>query len=318
MSELLARLYAEGAFDPSLAHYELAASHVPLGRLGFNPAPEELLIDAVSRTDGLSLIVGASGSGKSSLIAYCAELLTDLRREDRQYLPLLVPVAAHRKDAVQLASFGRIAVASLLAAFPLDKDRRQKLDQMTAASVTKQLPSTDFNAKLALRNAGPEFGVTLRGEVLSLSAPGALDHDPYGGLDELAHLLRGLKRELVVIVEDTDAWALEADRGREAARDFFAAVLAPLQAPAFAVVVAAQTQWSDVEALAALSERAVARIDIPTYETQAREVVEQIVRRRIEWALGDGERHNVGDVLDEEAVTLLAARLRDTGACVAP
>ncbi|HVL31256.1 MAG TPA: hypothetical protein VM299_03415 [Solirubrobacteraceae bacterium] len=319
---LLAELYAQGAFNPALPQHELAAAHIPLGRLGISPAPERLLIDAVGQTDGLTLIVGASGAGKSSLMTYTAERLTELERDGRRYLPLLVPVAAHSAGAANLATFGRLAIASLLAALPVGADDRSRLERMTADNVTRQLPSKDFNARLALRGglpggvarAGADFGVTLRGEVLAISSPGALDHDPYGGLDELADMLRVLRRELVIMVEDTDAWAFEPDGGLETAQAFFAGVLAPLVSPGFSVVVAAQTRWSGLDAFSAISERAVARIDVPTYSLpRAREVITAIVAGRVSWTLGDRIDHSASEVLDDGALDVLAARLRDTG-----
>ena len=322
MSGLLERLYAEGAFNPALPQYELAASHIPFGDLGFSPAPEQVLLDAVSQTDGLALVVGESGAGKSSLMAYCAEALTDLSRDGRRYLPLLVPVAAHGVEAAKLSTFGRLAVASLLAALPVPERERTLLDRMTAQKVTRQLPSKDFNARLALKggapggvaSAGADFGLTLRGEVLSISAPGALDHDPYGGLEQLAHTLRGVQRELVVMVEDTDAWALDPDGGLDVARAFFGGVLGPLQAPGFSVVVAAQTHWAELDAFNALAERAVARIDVPTYSRpRAKQVIEAIVAGRISWSLADEAPHTSDEVLEEDALDVLAARLHETG-----
>ena len=65
MTGLLERLYSQGGFNPSLPQQELAAAHIPFGELGVSPAPERLLLDAVSQTDGLTLIVGPSGAARA-------------------------------------------------------------------------------------------------------------------------------------------------------------------------------------------------------------------------------------------------------------
>lgn len=320
MSGLLHRLYSEGAFNPALPQHELAAAHIPFGQLGAEPEPETLLLDAVAQTDGITIVLGASGAGKSSLMTYCAEQMAELARENRRYLPLFVPVAPQGGKAAELSTFGRLAISNLLDALPVPEKQRSKLDRIRAEKVSKQLPTRDFNARLALKGGLPsglvganaDFGLTLRGEVTTLTGPGKLDHDPYGGLAELAHVLRGLERELVVMIEDTDAWAFDPDGGLEIATAFFGGVLAPLHTPGFSLVVAAQTAWTDTDAFAAINERAIARIELPTYRLPgARDVIFAIVASRASWSLG--EKHTAEDVLEPGAVDVLAAHLASTG-----
>jgi hypothetical protein len=83
--------------------------------------------------------------------------------------------------------------------------------------VTTQRSGAKFNAKLAAKifNAGPELGVELGGDVMSIVREQRLDN--HGGLKTLGDVVRAHGLELMIAVEDTDAWARSTE-GDEIAR----------------------------------------------------------------------------------------------------
>jgi hypothetical protein len=118
----------------------------------------------------------------------------------------------------------------------------------------------------------------------------------------------------VVVIEDTDGWTLQdGDEGRTLAREFFGRVLAPLATADLSVVVAVQTHWTELEAFAALNERAVKRVTLPTFddEERAEATVRRVIGGRMEWKLG-GPR-SAADAVTDDAVAALAEHLRRTG-----
>lgn len=107
-SEVLRELYNNKAFKPAPSLWELAEAHVPFTELGIARAPEPIVRGGLVETDGLVMLVGGSGSGKSSVLAYVtAQLASETTggRAPRRYLPIFVPVAGrpHAAD-LDLAS----------------------------------------------------------------------------------------------------------------------------------------------------------------------------------------------------------------------
>jgi hypothetical protein len=310
---LLERVYRDGGFNPALPVHELAETHIPLDRFGIHPGPERRLLDAACQTDGIAILEGPSGAGKSSILAYVAQELSCLSRGTRRFVPLYVPVAARAEQATDLSTFGRMAIANLLSSFEdLPKDRSRRLRAHIATTITTQSGARAFNAKLiASAPLGFELGASIQGEIRSITRPGGIEHDPLGGLELLAGTLRGLERELVIFVEDTDGWVLASeDHGCGMAERFFGRVLGPLSSPDFAILVAAQSHWAEVGSFKGVSDRAVAhvRLDAQPELGRARGMVTAIVRRRVEWATGDpcGDIHNI---LEPPAVDILARQL---------
>jgi hypothetical protein len=318
VSGLLEQLARAGAFRPALRLDELAAVHIPFRELGFDAEPERMVAEGIAQHTGITLLVGERGNGKSSVLAYVADRLAGARSDSgRRYLPLLVPVAARGADAASLATFGAMAIGSLLAGFDdLSDEQEQAFRAATAEAISREAPNRTFNASAAAKvfGAGVEGGVESKGEVITVVTSGA-PPDEFGGLTTLGHTLRGRDRELVVMIEDTDGWTLQdGDDGRTLARDFFGRVLAPLATADVSVVVAVQTHWTtEVDEFAALNERAVKRVTLPTFDDPERAVttVRRVLGRRIEWQLG-GAR-NAADAVTDAAVQALAEHLRLTG-----
>jgi hypothetical protein len=317
LSSLLEQLARTGAFRPALRLDELAAVHIPFRELGFDAQPERMIADGIAQHTGITLLVGERGNGKSSLLAHVADRLAGTSSEDgRRYLPLFVPVATRGEDATNLETFGRMAIGSLLAGFDdLSEEQEQAFRAVTAEAISREAPSRSFNASVSAKvfGAGVEGGVASKGEVITVVTSGAAPDD-FGGLATLAHTLRGRDRELVVVIEDTDGWTLQdGDEGRTLAREFFGRVLAPLATADLSVVVAVQTHWTELEAFAALNERAAKRVTLPTFddEERAEATVRRVIGGRMEWKLG-GAR-SAADAVTDDAVAALAEHLRRTG-----
>jgi hypothetical protein len=317
VSELLARAVAKAAFKAARPLHELAELHVPFAELGFEAHPEEAVSGAIAEQAGLTLLVGRPGNGKSSVLARVANTLANAPASaDRSYLPLFVPVAPRGEDAADIGTFGKMTVASLLAAFDdLGATDERALSGMTADQVTRQLPSHTFNADLAAKvfGTGLEGGVEVQGEVVTISKAGEAP-DEYGGLPTLAQLLRARGRELIVIIEDTDGWTMQTeDQGAGLAQRFFGSVLAPLAALEVSVVVAVQTRWTETEEFDALNERALRRVVLPSFEDEnlAETTIRRVITRRLDWALGGS--HDASAAITDSAARTLAATLRETG-----
>jgi hypothetical protein len=318
MRSLLDQLARAGAFRPALRLDELAAVHIPFGEFGLEGEPERMIAEGIAQHTGVTLVVGEGGNGKSSALAYVADRLASAPANDgRRYLPLFVPVASRGEEAADLRTFGAMAIGNVLASFDdLSDEQEAAFRDVTAEAISREAPSRTFNAGIAAKvfGAGVEGGVESKGEVITVTTRGA-PPDEYGGITTLAHTLRGRARELVVIVEDTDGWTLrDGDDGRKLARRFFGGVLAPLALADVSVVVAVQTHWTtDVPEFAALNERAVKRVTLPTFDDPARAeaTVRRVLGGRIEWTLG-GPR-NAADALTDAAVSTLAETLGRTG-----
>ncbi|MDQ4125215.1 MAG: hypothetical protein M3134_06415 [Actinomycetota bacterium] len=314
---VLEELREEVAFRTVMPFDELAALHIPFTEFGFDAAPEEQLVAGLAQNSGLTLLVGRPGNGKSSILAHVAYRLSAAPAEDgRTYLPLFVPVSARADDGIDVTTFGAMAIANLLASFDdLSEEQEKAFSEATAEQVTREGPTRTLNAKLGANvfGANVEGGIESRSEVVSITS-GPLPLDEFGGLATLAQTLRGRKRELIVIVEDTDGWTVGSDdEGREVARRFFGDVLAPLSRADVSIVVAVQTAWTDMDAFVKLNERALRRLELPTFdaEEQALATVRRIIVRRMEWKLGG--RRDAADAVSDEAVARLAADLRSHG-----
>src|SRR4051794_22009929 len=96
MSETLKKLYEGKAFKPTPSLWEMAEAHVPFAELDVIAAPEESIQNGLTEGDGVAVLIGPSGSGKSSVLAYVAKTLAVTHADGphvRPYLPVFVPVA---------------------------------------------------------------------------------------------------------------------------------------------------------------------------------------------------------------------------------
>ena len=287
MPSLWRELYEARAFKPAPSLWELADTHVPFAELGSEPAPETPVRNALEEGDGVAVVVGHSGGGKSSVFAYVAAQLTAEQvatSSGHRYLPLFVPVAA-RPDAVEdLGIFGRGAILETYLALStqLDDVHRDKLRGAMADQVARERTAPRFNARLMARIPGlsGEAGMQLANDLTRVSGVERLDN--HGGLRTLGDIARAYGYEVVLLVEDTDAWA-GMRGGEQLAEAFFGRVLRPLTANVdIAVGVAVQSTWQDNPTFKELRERAVTAVEMPGFPAgeQTSRAVRNILARR--------------------------------------
>lgn len=134
--------------------------------------------------------------------------------------------------------------------------------------------------------AGGDLGVELTDDVVRLV--GVDDLDARGGLQTLGDVVRARGHQLLIFVEDTDAWAMSDLDAEELPRQFFSQVLRPLVSDTdVAVAVAVQTAWETFEEFAELRERAVVVAEMPAARSQeeAERMMRAVLGRRMERAL---------------------------------
>lgn len=327
---ILRELYDNKAFKPAPSLWELAEAHVPFGDLGVPNAPEPVVRSGLLETDGLVMLVGSSGSGKSSVLAHVmAQLATERTGGDspRRYLPIVVPVAG-RPHAADLDAFGKAAMREVLLALKnsLPREYRERLERAMAKEVAIQHAGQKFNAKVAAKvfGVGPEVGYELGGDVTTVIGSSALDNR--GGIKTLGDICRARDTELLIAVEDTDGWARSSP---DDARRFFGSIGRPLVSDVdVAVVVAVQTPWLKEPGLVLpevedLRQRAVsvANIETPDSDERAAEVMAAILDRRIRRAVASPDalpEDVTRAVFAEDALLMLGHTLRANGSIREP
>ena len=324
--ELIQALHEVRAFKPAPSLWELAATHVPFAELDVDDPPEPRIERGLAEGDGIVVLHGECGTGKSSVLAHVTSRLSERATDadpPKRYLPIFVPVAG-QAAATRLDDFGRAAILEVLLAIKhsAPEEARERLETALGHEVVRQRSGAKFNAKLSAKvfNAGPEMGVDLAGDVVSVLGEHRLDNR--GGIKTLGDIVRVRGFELLIGIEDTDAWARSRD-GDATARTFFANVVRPLASECdVGVVVAVQSHWARLDEVRDLRERAVSVGTMPEAATpgHAELMIERILDRRIGFGLGD--RH-VSDataraVFTDDAVAMLANELFESKNVRAP
>jgi hypothetical protein len=302
-----------------------------LSTISVTGVPEPRVRSGIVEGTGLVIVHGVSGSGKSTTLAHVAASLAGeaTASGERRYLPVFVPVAGRVEATRNLEAFGQATIREVLAAIAasLSPDQRERLTRALADQVTHQHSGAKFNARAVLKLFGLAdvgAGVQLGGDVVSVVGKSPLDGR--GGLRTLGDICRARGFELLVCVEDTDAWA-QSDRVQDA-RDFFGSVVRPLASEVdVAVAIAVQDSWIDgpdvLDEVTDVCERAVtvASVPRPASETAARTMVERIVDRRITLAFDDanvGAEYPAARLFTSEALDVLGHVLFSSGSIRTP
>lgn len=325
----LQELYDGKALKPAASLWELADAHIEFAALDALPAPEAPVINALVEGDGIAVLVGPSGSGKSSVLAYVSKQLAQKATDDgRPYLPIFLPVAGRPDHTTNLEVFGKGVMLEVILALRtgLGDHHRGRLERAMAESVSTQSAGAKFTTRLAAMIPGlrGEIGFELAQDVVSVV--GKQDLDNRGGLRTLGDIVRARGFELIVVVEDTDALAFD-ETGR-LARDFFSSVARPLSSEVdVGVAIAVQGPWlegdSALAEASALVERAVTapRMPLPGSDLHAREMVEAVLERRIQRGLEDvgslGANPSAA-LFTDAALGALGHELRATGSMRRP
>ena len=317
----LQALYDARAFKPAPSLWELALAHVPFAELDADQPPEPRVRYGLEERDGLALLLGGPGSGKSSVLAHVADAIADEPTPaGYRYLPVFVPVAGRPEIAQDLSRFGKGVARELLRALHdgAPAHVRARIGRAMAEAETVQHGGSRFNAKVAAKamlpggEVGGELGLDLAGDVASIIT--AQDLDPFGGIKTLGDIARTRGFELLLFIEDTDAWA-RSPEGDGTARAFFNAILRPLASDVdVGVAVAIQSAWEELDELAAILTRAVAVARVPeaTGQPHATAMITRVLERRIANGLPDRSTSPEA-VFTSDALSMLGYEVRRSG-----
>ncbi len=295
----LLALAAQDAFRPTSRFDVLAGDHVPFDELTGRDRYERLLINRVTGPEGVSLIFGATGTGKTSLISWACHHLPE------SHVALRVPVAALEDPGDVKVLAGTVIVAAVRATADLSEEQRTDLSA-TAADRVSTRPAGALVS-------GARLGGAMIPAALSLDL-GALhqDYEREGlpvdrlhGLDRLVSVFVAREKHLVLVLEDTDSMA--GGPGEQAER-FLAAVLVlarELDAP---MIVAVQEHHRG--AMYDRLRQDGREIAIPLL-SETGHALRRIVSHRLHRADLDGVA--VEEIIDDQAVTALVSVYDESG-----
>jgi len=205
---VLQALAAKDAFKPVARFDLLANEHVRLLELGAADV-DDMLGRAIAKGSGVITVVGTSGSGKSSLIAYTAEHLPS------DFVPIRISVSAATDAFASVPTFCRHCVDWLA------RMRFQELSEREHRAVERHVTPVESAVSTArTRGVTASLGVPIKAlktkveANLSTQAGEQLKYVDQGG-DAADALVKTLdvftsltpKRLPVLLIEDTDHWA---------------------------------------------------------------------------------------------------------------
>lgn len=198
-STLIERL-AAGAFDPPVAYADLAEAHLDFARL-VERSPEAQLRDRAERPGGCCVVLGESGSGKSSLIASVAASLAPTRFPVRVQGVSGEPALSREGFAVHVGHETLRALRSMAGGRPSER-RLRPAGEGLAASTTRRRGgrSVSFGVPLPL-----EFSAQLESsarEVVAERDASAVAQ----AIEALVAVTDRFERRLLLVVEDTDVF----------------------------------------------------------------------------------------------------------------
>lgn len=259
--ELLRRLQAEHAFDPSPLRHDLGVYHVPFSELGSVRPLEQTLYDAAKRAERL-MVIGCSGSGKSSLIEHA------LRPLAQGVAPIHIPVFGESADVITnvQAVAGMIIQVLVRHAETLDVELK---NAMQWASSQRPLDSKTVSG---VSVGFSWMGAGLRTEIKRQATHSmTLPNTASGTLEIVDQLLNRIKEEElmpVLVFDDTDRWFREIESENTEYQDiairFFGVVLTEMRQLSAGFVVAAHNHYLENELLKDYIGNTIEnRIDIP-------------------------------------------------------
>ena len=292
-SDHLLALDAQDAFRPAGRFELLAQDHVPFDELMGHERYEQLLIRTVTGPEDLCMVSGASGTGKTSLIAWSCHHLPET------HLALRVPVATLEDPGDIRVLAGTIMAAAARSTPDLTDEQRTDLARTAADRITTR-PAGRFVSGGTL--GGGPVPASLKLDLGSLYEEyerDGLPVDGLHGLDRLVSIFVARDKNLVLVLEDTDAMA--GGPGEQAER-FMGAVLVLSRELTAPVVVAVQDHHRG-DAYDRLRQ-AAREITIPALPE-----AEQALRRIIAHRLHRAELDNVpvDEIIDSPAVTGLVS-----------
>lgn len=203
--DILDRLQAEHAFDPTPLREDLAVYHVPFDELIGNGTTETELDRAV-RTPERVALVGPSGGGKSSVMFAVLHPLAE------GVAPIRVPVQI---ESAQVATSPQEFAAHLVrtvARYAAEANMLREEDRTEfLRRTTEREPVSGGGQKMALRiGAGwMAANADLTAELTSVAAPETSRRSATEVIDQAGRVLETIRAAgilPVLLIEDSDAW----------------------------------------------------------------------------------------------------------------
>ena len=284
----LEKLRQAGAFDPTQPREWLSVWHVPFDALCGDQRTERALHEAI-RTNGRVVVMGGSGSGKSSMLAWT------FREEVLDLALVRVPVSAEDPGAVgdpgKFAAHLVQTVARQAQLLP-QRDAKRFLDFTMRESRT-----------VAIRLGLPTWLATagISAEIQSIA-----ERMPRSAAEKI-ELARTLMETIsangrmpVLVVDDADQW-LGGGSHDELVNAFFTRVMRSMcDYLAVPIVVAAHLRYLDLPGFRAARSVLGTRIDIPRIPLPGG--IAEILAHRVRIAT-EGQ---LEDVMEDGAVAALA------------
>jgi AAA ATPase domain len=296
MSEqLLHELVAREALRPPVDWRGFAEAHVRFDELNATDEYEQRLLREVARDAGSSLVLGISGSGKSSLIAAVAESASPAR--------WVVRVQGDATaDLLHRAGFARHIAHEATRALTHDqlapRIRAKETEKYLADSRKAVSGGHQFGAKFAQVKSAVE-------EVVSSQQPS----DLFAALDELAEVSADAGRRMLLVVEDTDVFMPPTDVGvpdaEERASQFISQVLPflarELRCPSLVAVNSRYRKLVDQQL-----GGTVTTVAVPPFRDPGRALTRIMERQALRKGL-----HLTEKIIDDDALAWLASALAE-------
>ncbi|MBK5224059.1 MAG: hypothetical protein JJE52_14535 [Acidimicrobiia bacterium] len=212
------------AFAPSVVFEDLAVVHVPFDQLTDSEAHEER-VAKTARTDGMVLVIGRSGEGKSALTSWALNL-------DSGLLAIPVPVSVphpHGASASLIPSLVLDGISNAIT--PLEE--RVKMDVIAAAAGQRTPRRVDASIDIK----GLKVNI---GDLLKTLPPG--HRERLDAIRQADTEIRSQDLIPVLVLDDTDKWT----GGRVAqGKAFFEECLSALAELRMPIVALAHPQYFD-------------------------------------------------------------------------
>lgn len=304
-SDVLERLDTEQAFLPRRRYEELPDDHVPFDDLNQNAETERKLVRLMAADEGLIFVVGASGSGKSSLIASTTAGLSSDR-----FAPIRVRVAAldeEVRDPLKMTLHIMREVRAHAEGRQLTRDQRARIEAAVTDKRIRRGGQPRLAAGLKLMPL-PGLTADLHGELANSTLDreyGANMTEAADGMAQLRGMFEYHDRVPILIMEDTDAWLRGPGGGdTDVAEEFFTRNLARIAREfEITLIVAAHDTYVGTEGYDRAREVMAGEIVVPTLSAP-QEAIRKILQRRIDRVQVDSD---VTEVFDDAAIIRLEA-----------
>lgn len=329
-ADVLQRLRDATAFKPKPPDLELALAHVPAATVGIPKPIDERVLRAMTTDDEtFVIVVGAPGSGKSSLLTAAAREAAQPDKPPHP-LPLKVPVSHYASIAPDVLVK---AIAQALATELRGSLSDQEVQQLEAALATNIVKThqpggiSGGSVTAGLPFLSATVSASLGQDLLTLiTTPEWQGGGPVPSLLSLRDLAAAHAARLVVIFHDTDVWSVGDGQMAARARNFFSALRVLLDCDEITFLVAVQTHWTETSdgvgphtsAARAEYRELAARVGVllkvpqPASNQQARALMVAIINKRVEITLDDTPPAGgwAEALFTSDALELLAHRCR--------